>query len=57
MIYEEYTEKLTKASRVFHKTNFNRAEISSNFLKVLIEDIRKKYNLIEKKVLNSLRSI
>ena len=46
---EEYTEKQTKASRVFHKTNFNKAEISLNFLKELIIDVRKKYNLIDKK--------
>ena len=43
---EEYTEKQTKASRVFHKTNFNRAEISLNFLKELIADARKRHNLI-----------
>ena len=43
---EEYTEKQTKAARVFHKTNFNRAEISLNFLKELIADARKRHNLL-----------
>ena len=46
---EEYLEKKTKSRRSFHKTNFNRAEISLNFLKELIADVRKKYNLIYKK--------
>ena len=46
---EEYTEKQTKTEKVFHKTNFNKAEISLNFLKELIADVRKKYNLIHKK--------
>jgi hypothetical protein len=45
---EEYTEKQTKAARVFHKTNFNRAEISLNFAKELILDVRKKYKLVQK---------
>ena len=42
---EEYTEKQTKARRVLHKTNFNRTEISLNFLKELIADVREKYSL------------
>ena len=45
---KEYAEKQT-VGRVFHKINFNRTEISLNFLKELIADVRKKYNLIHKK--------